>query len=169
VGVANARRPAQPSDFEGEATWSELGRTGAARTIPAVRYSLSFLRLLLEHRRSSDVAEDQSKTREPVMKTVLLIAAAATIAGFATVSAPAQAMPIANVAPAAESIGNVADVRHRRSHRRHVHRHRHYSYYPYGYAYSYKDLAAQGRGPAFLRDRNRCIVDLGYGRWELCN
>ena len=49
-----------------------------------------------------------------------------------------------------------------------------YSYYP-GYYHAYPRAFAQGdpsyQSPELLRLRalNRCVIDLGYGRWENCN
>ncbi len=53
-------------------------------------------------------------------------------------------------------------------------RHRVYVYpAPYAYfyprAYSYNDPSYQSPELIRLRALNRCVFDLGYGRWENCN
>ena len=60
--------------------------------------------------------------------------------------------------------------RHRKRHRVYVYGGAPYGYYHPGYrAYGAADPSWQSPELRRLRALNRCVFDLGYGRWENCN
>jgi hypothetical protein len=95
-------------------------------------------------------------------KTMLTLAAAS----FAAIILPqaSQAAPVYGAASHAGVATDVSDVAYRR------HRTRLYVH-PYGYRRSYAADPSFGYYPSLRRFQNegRCVVDLGYGRFEVCD